>query len=112
MTGCSTHPAVCFVQSASPAELAWETVGGVGYVPPSMAPTRVPATARTASCAEWRHRGYHLVAQVRTVTLLRQTDESAASGRSLILQHRVSQTVIVQHRASRTLEVQHQVARH
>ncbi len=69
MAGCSAHPAVRFVQSASPAELAWETVGGVGYIPPSMAPRLVPATARTASCAEWRHRGYHLVAQVRTVTL-------------------------------------------
>jgi len=79
VTGCSIQPAVCFVQAASPAELAWETVGGVGYIPPSMAPRLVPATARTASCAEWRYRGYHLVAQVRTLTLSGQTDE--VSGR-------------------------------
>ena len=86
MTACNTHPAVCVVQSASPAELAWETVGAVGYIPPSMAPSLVPATGRMASCAEWRHRGYHLVAQVRTVTLSSQTGETAASGRPLILQ--------------------------
>ncbi|KAA6418976.1 MAG: hypothetical protein FRX49_11079 [Trebouxia sp. A1-2] len=54
------------VVSPSPAELAWETVGGVGYIPPSAAPSLVPTTARTASCAEWRHRGYHLVAQGET----------------------------------------------
>ncbi len=112
MTGCSTHPAVCFVQAASPAELAWETVGGVGYVAPSAAPSLVPAIARTASCAEWRHCGYHLVAQVCTcaVTLSRQTVETAASGRSLILQNQVSQTVMLQHGASQTMILQHRVS--
>jgi len=87
------------VQSASPAELAWDTVGGVGYIPPSTAPSLVPATVRTASCAEWRHRGYHLVAQVCTATLSRHTTETAASGHSLILQHASRQTVELQHQA-------------
>ena len=55
-------------QTASPAELAWETVGGVGYVRPSAAPSLLPAVTRVASCAEWTRRGFHLVPQVDTLT--------------------------------------------
>lgn len=60
---CNSHQKTA-VQAALPAELAWETVGGVGYVQPTTVPTVVPVVARAATCAEWRRHGFHLVAKV------------------------------------------------
>ena len=60
---CNSHQKTA-VQAALPAELAWETVGGVGYVWPTTVPTVVPVVARAATCAEWRRHGFHLVAKV------------------------------------------------
>lgn len=60
---CNSHQKTA-VQAALPAELAWETVGGVGYVRPTTVPTVVPVVARAATCAEWRQHGFHLVAKV------------------------------------------------
>lgn len=52
------------LQSASPAEIAWEAVGGITYLRPTEVATALPAVVTAASCTDWRRQGFHLIPQV------------------------------------------------
>ena len=58
----------CGLQSSSPAEIAWEAVGGVTYIRPTAVSTTLPVALQTSSCSEWRRHGLHLIPQASQST--------------------------------------------
>ena len=60
----------CYLQSSSPAEIAWESQGGVTYIRPTEVSSTVPPVVQTSRCSEWRRHGFHLVPQVHVVSFL------------------------------------------
>lgn len=53
------------LQSSSPAEIAWEAVGGVTYLRPTEVAATLRAVVTATSCTDWRRQGFHLIPQVR-----------------------------------------------